>query len=199
MNRRRFVTVGAAATVTAVAGCLEAAPTGSDSTDKPTDTPTDSPTDDPNDTPTDDPTDTPTDEQTDDPTNTPTDDQTDNSSAPQLTDSSFQVNDVSCGSQGTHGEVTIGDNNVSIEGTLDGRNGCYTAELVRGEYVEAEDTLFVEVEAVERDDADMCTQCIVEIDYRATFEFDGGEPGVVDLHQRGAFTESHSETESGSA
>lgn len=135
----------------------------------------------------------------DDPTDTPTETPTATPTGPELTESSFEVLDVACGSKGTDSEVTIGDEQVTVEGTVDGRNGCYRAELARGEYDGDADTLFVEVEAVEGDDADMCTQCIVEVNYRTTFEFDGGEPDVVDLHQRGAFTESRSETGSGSA
>jgi hypothetical protein len=124
----------------------------------------------------------------DDPTDTPG--STDGEA--RLLDSEFEVTDVECGTATSEHDVETGDEQVTISGTLDGSSGCSSAELVRGEYDAGADALFVEVEAVERDDAGTCTQCIVEIDYVATFEFENGEPGTVTVEHRGATSASAS-------
>lgn len=170
MNRRSFISAAGSATMAAVAGCL-----GSGPADDPDDGATDSPTDEPSASP--------------EPT----------SHGPKLVDTSFEVTRVECGSEYGDHEVTTEDGRVTVEGTLDGRDSCYSAELVRGEYDDGEDTLYVEVEVVAGDDGEACNECIVEIDYVATFEFDGGEPGSVRVDQRGATTGSSSASGSASA
>lgn len=169
MNRRRFIAVAAVTTTTAVAGCLSDEPAGGGP-------------------------DQPTDEPTDEPTATPTP----SPNGRELTDSSFEVTAVECGNDFGHHDVTTGDDTVTVDGVLDGRNTCYTAELVRGTYESDTDTLSVEVEAREGEDDCMGGQCIVEIHYTATFEFDGGTPGRIEVEQRGATTTSGSTSESGS-
>ena len=139
---------------------------------------------------------TPTDAPDDTATSEPTDGET------RLEESSFDVVRVECGDEYGDHSATVEDGEVTVEGVLDGSNSCYTAELVRGEYDSDADTLYVEVEAVERDDAGACSQCIVEIEYVARFTFENGEPGTVDVQQRGSTTgsasSSVSENESGS-
>lgn len=127
-------------------------------------------------------------------TDDPDDDET------HLEDRSFEVERVECGDEfGSH-DVIQEDGQVTVEGTLDGSNACYTAELVRGEYVSDEDTLYVEVESVEDDDeGEMCNSCIVEIEYVATFEFANGEPKSVRVDQRGQTSGSSSASKSVSA
>lgn len=160
-----------AAATTALAGCLASAPTGEEPTGTPTGSPSPTPTGSPE----------------------PT------AHGPELVGTSFEVTGVECGGPVADHEVTTGDGRVTVEGTLDGSDGCHSAELVRGEYDRVADTLYVEVEAVAGDDAEVCTQCIVEIDYVATFEFEGGEPGTVEVEQRGAVSGSSSQSGSGSA
>ena len=139
---------------------------------------------------------TPTDAPEDTATSEPTDGET------RLEESSFEVVRVECGDEYGDHDVTVEDGEVTVEGVLDGSNSCYTAELVRGEYDGDADTLYVEVEAVESDDAEACNQCIVEIEYVAAFTFENGEPGTVEVQQRGSTTGSASsgvsESESGS-
>jgi hypothetical protein len=171
MKRRNFLAAAAASTTAAVAGCLGTGPADDEPADNATEDPTDEPTASPE----------------------PT------SHGPELVDDSFEVTGVECGTEYGDHDVTTEDGRVTVEGTLDGRNTCYTAELVRGEYDDAEDTLYVEVEAVEDDDAAACNQCIVEIHYVATFEFEGGEPGTVRVEQRGETTGSSSASNSVSA
>lgn len=117
---------------------------------------------------------------------------------PRLVDQSFDVTNVECGTQGHDVRTEKSDGTVTVEGTVDGNNTCYTAELVRAEYVADEDTLYVEVESVERGTDQVCGQCIVEIDWLATFEFENGEPGTVRVDQRG-LSGSSSASGSGSA
>jgi hypothetical protein len=137
-------------------------------------------------------------EPTGDPTAEPTDTPSSTTDGRTLEDTAFEVTTVECGSDyGHHGVTTSGDT-VTVEGVLDGRNTCYTAELVRGEYVGETDTLFVEVEARESEEAAACGQCIVEIHYVATFAFDDGTPERVEVEQRGATTTSGSSSASGS-
>lgn len=173
MNRRSFIAAAAAATTTAVAGCLADGPPATDPDGDATDEPTDEPSASPDPTPGD----------------------------PRLADTDFEVTDVACGTADSHHDVTTGDGTVTVDGVVDGRNTCYTAELVRGEYVGADDTLYVEVEARERDDPEACAMCLVEIHYTATFAFENGTPDRVEVDQRGATTGSASSSEraSGSA
>ncbi|PSP68065.1 hypothetical protein BRC85_04105 [Halobacteriales archaeon QS_1_69_70] len=122
------------------------------------------------------------------PTGDPTAEPTDTPDGRTLEDTAFDVTNVECGSDYGHHDVTTSGDTVTVEGVLDGRDTCYTAELVRGEYVGEMDTLFVEVEARESEDAAACGQCIVEIHYVATFAFDEGTPERVEVEQRGATT-----------
>lgn len=100
-----------------------------------------------------------------------------------MTDRSFEVLQTECGGGENHASVARGDDRVVVEGTIDGRNGCYTAELDRAEY--DADALTVAVWSYESDEAANCTQCMVNIDYRATFEFEGGTPDEVTVRHNG--------------
>jgi hypothetical protein len=162
--KRRVLLVAVAATGS-IAGCLDdGGGSGDDATPTPTETAT--------------PTETST------PTETETPEQT------RLVDREFEVTRVECGSEYGEYDVTTEDGVVTVEGTLDGRNTCYTAELVESEYDPDADELYVEVESVEdREDGEACAECIVEIDYVARFEFENGEPSNVRVEQRGASDE----------
>ena len=118
------------------------------------------------------------------PTGDPTAEPTDTPDGRTLEDTGFEVPNVECGSDYGHHDVTRSGDRVTVEGVVEGRDGCYTAELSRGEYSSDEDTLFVEVESSRGDDGDMCTQCIVEVHYTATFEFDDGTPNRVEVDHR---------------
>ena len=119
--------------------------------------------------------------------------------APRLVDRTFEVERVECGNDYGGHDVTQSDGVVTVEGTLDGSNGCYTAELVAGEYDADEDELYVEVESVDDSEGgEACTTCIVEIDYVAEFTFENGAPSSVRVEQRGASAGSSSASESDS-
>lgn len=130
-----------------------------------------------------------TDEPTPSPTATP--------DGPRLVDESFEVERVECGDDYGGHDVTQSDGVVTVEGTLDGSNGCYTAELVTAEYDREADELYVEVESVDgSEEGEACSTCIVEIDYVAEFTFENGEPSSVRVEQRGVSTGSSSASES---
>jgi len=116
---------------------------------------------------------------------------------PRVVDQSFEVTRVECGSDHGGHDVTTDDGVVTVEGTLDGSNTCYTAELATGEYDAGEDRLYVEVAAVDdSEEGEACNSCIVEVDYVAEFTFEGGEPSGVHVEQRGAAGGSSSASES---
>lgn len=176
MNRRTFL-AAAAATGGLLAGCLD---DGTDDGpgaggDTPTETGTPTPTDGTTETGTD--TGTPTDAGSDGPANggTPTAD------GPRVSDRSFEALRTECGQGADEATVTFGERRVDVAGTISGSNTCYTAELDSATYDESEDTLTVAVRAYvpESDGTQACGQCIVDIDYESTVEFEGGLPGEV--------------------
>lgn len=131
----------------------------------------------------------PTEEPTPSPTATPDE--------PRLVDEYFEVRRVECGDDYGGHDVTRSDGVVTVEGTLDGSNGCYTAELVTAEYDSEADELNVEVESVDgSEEAEACATCIVEVDYVAEFTFENGEPSSVRVEQRGVSTGSSSASDS---
>lgn len=133
----------------------------------------------------------PEDDEGDGPTETPT--------GPRLVDHSFEVERVECGDDyGSH-EVTKEDGVVTVEGVLDGRDPSYTAELVTTEYDRDAEELYAKIESVEGDEEGMSAQCIVEIEYVATFTFENGEPSSVRVDQSGINSGSSSASKSVSA
>jgi hypothetical protein len=97
------------------------------------------------------------------------------SSGTKLVERSFEVVGVSSGTVTHEAAVTVDGGTVTVEGTIPGNDGCYTAEL---RDVAVDGGLRVTVASVRRETTETpaCTQAIVEIDYRATFRFDGPAP-----------------------
>ena len=190
MERRALLAVAAAAT-TGIAGCLEDGTGGGDPDSTPTETAEPTKTDEP--TETDASTETTEPTETDGQTETETPAETPEGEETRMVDREFEVTRVECGSEYDGPHVATEDGVVTVEGTLDGSNTCYTAELVTGEYDAEADELHVEVESVEdSEEGAACAECIVEIDYVARFEFENGEPSSVRADQRGASRESSS-------
>ena len=155
--RRRAPLAAAAAATTGAAGCLGDGP-GAERGDTGTDTPDE-----------------------------PTQSATESGDWPRLVDRSFEVTRVECGND--YGDYDVGqaDGVVTVEGTVGGSNGCYSAELVGAAYDEEADRLSVEVEAVgDREEGEACTSCIVEIEYATELTFEGGGPGEIRVEQDGA-------------
>jgi hypothetical protein len=91
----------------------------------------------------------------------------------------FEVLESGGGTQGD--DVSVGFDSerrtVTVEGTVSGRNSCYTAELQDVGY-EAESGV-LEVEVVTEDtggENEACMSVITEIEYRLVVEFEGGLP-----------------------
>lgn len=100
-------------------------------------------------------------------------------------DQSFEVLERKCGSGENQAAVEHGFERVVVEGTIRGNNTCYTAELDRAHYDSDTDTLTVDVRSYENSDGDVCAMCLLDIEYRATVEFDGGTPNDVVVNHNG--------------
>jgi hypothetical protein len=108
--------------------------------------------------------------ETDNPTATPTPES-------RLVDHEFSVVDAGCGTETERATVTFDGDTVRVDGTTTGPNGCYTADLA--DVVADEGRLDVTVTTRKRDGAEACVECLVEIDYEATFTFEGSLPDRV--------------------
>ena len=105
---------------------------------------------------------------------------------PEVAGTDFEVLDQGCGNQTNEAAVEFADDAVEIDGTIAGSDACKTAELADAAYDPDAEELQVTVATVDREDADVCAQCIVEIDYRATVQFAGGLPPKVSVRHEGA-------------
>lgn len=106
----------------------------------------------------------------------------------ELVDRSFIIENNECGSPGNSASATIDGDTIIVTGTIDGSDTCHTARLGRASISDDGETLTVGVEAYvpESTATKACGQCIVEIDYRSTFAFEGGRPGRVVVAHDGA-------------
>lgn len=114
---------------------------------------------------------------------TPTDDG--GSGSNEVVDRSFEVGGTECGQGANRADVSRDDDRVDVDGTIGGRNGCYTAELEAATYDEGADELTVAVRSYDDSDGEACQQCIVDVDYRAAVEFEDGTPGAVTVVHNG--------------
>lgn len=154
--RRRTVLAAAAGLGGGLAGCIGQSPADADGDPTPTDSSS------------------PTDSATPSPTPTP-------SPESRVTGTEFTVTDRSCGTGESTATVTSTDATVAVDGTARGSNGCYTAGLESAAFDGGE--LRVAIRTREEGGTDTaCTQCIVDIDYEATVEYEGRLDGVVVTH-----------------
>lgn len=104
---------------------------------------------------------------------------------PRLAGRSFEVVSNECGQGRNEADATADGRTVTVTGTIDGSNTCYTARL-DGASLDGE-TLRVDVESYvpESDETRACGQCIVDIEYEATFEFEDGRPDEVVVRHDG--------------
>jgi hypothetical protein len=93
-----------------------------------------------------------------------------------LADTTFSVENVGPGGGENEASVSF-DDGVAIDGTIRGKSGCYTASLGSTTYEDASLTLVVE--SHEKEGSDACTQAIVDVEYAATFTFEGPLPDTV--------------------
>lgn len=168
MKRRTLLRAAAVAGTGVLAGCADTGPDSGSPADGQTDSPTDSPTE--------------------TPTESPTATEGSGGGSREVTDRSFEVLEQSCGQGENSATVERGDDRVIVEGTIGGSNTCYTAELERAQYDSGADRLTVAVRSYEHtpeDETPACGQCIVDINYRATVEFDDGTPDEVTVRHNG--------------
>lgn len=105
---------------------------------------------------------------------------------PSLTDSDLSVIDSGCGTETNEATVSFDDGTrlVTVTGTITGSDACKTATLADAAYDADADELAVTVATTDKEDAEMCGQCLTEIEYEAEFSFDGGLPASVTVsHQ----------------
>ncbi len=98
---------------------------------------------------------------------------------------SFEVTARDCGKGKNTVDIDFDGTAVSLDGVIDGSNGCYRAEQGSIEYDPEEGRLHVNVRAYEPEDAEMCTQCIVDIEYEARYVFEGEAPESVTVAHDG--------------
>lgn len=186
MNRRGLMITAAAVGAGIIPGCTDTVDGGGDGSPSGTSEPTEqsegSATE-PSADPTESPPDSPEGSQTESPPGSPSD--SPSSESKQMTARSFEVLDRGCGEGENSASVRRGQDQIEVEGTIRGSNTCYTAELDRAVYDDEADNLTVEVRSYEPDDATACAQCIVDIEYRATFDFQGGTPQEVTVRHNG--------------
>lgn len=113
----------------------------------------------------------------------------DGGSAPSLHDSSLTVTDITESEQPLTAEVSFDSetNTVTIDGVIQGSDGCATAALGDVSYDASSDTLSVDVVTQPREGSEdrACTAALVYISYEATIEFDDGLPGEVTISHDG--------------
>lgn len=95
-----------------------------------------------------------------------------------LLNTDFQVVSQDCGQGANDSTVSYGESSVTVEGVVTGSDTCHTARLQDATYDAEADTLTVAVESYvpEENQGQACAQCIVDIQYTATADFEGGLP-----------------------
>lgn len=106
---------------------------------------------------------------------------------PRVTSRSFTASDPTCGGQVEKASVSSESSDgyrVVVTGTTSTPTPCYRAELQSATYDGERDELTVTVVTAETD-AEMCAQCIAEIDYEASVSFENGLPETVVVRHDG--------------
>ena len=99
-----------------------------------------------------------------------------------MNETTFSIIRRQSGSQISSATVAFDGNQVVVDGTIWGSNGCKTADLTDISYDASADKLSLSVGTTEMPDAgDMCAQAIMEINYRATVTFEDGLPDTVSI------------------
>lgn len=113
----------------------------------------------------------------------------DSSTMTELIDRSFTVESITSGGDGRTADATFDEDagTVVVTGTIVGKDGCATAELGSAIYDADADELHVDVVTTRQEGAEdkVCTQALVDIDYEATFTFEGEIPSSVSISHDG--------------
>lgn len=97
---------------------------------------------------------------------------------PALSSTDFEVVSNECGQGRNRADAHADAPTVTVTGVIDGSDACYTARLADASLDRSGTTLRMDVESYvpESDETPVCGQCIVDIEYESTFEFEGGLP-----------------------
>lgn len=98
-----------------------------------------------------------------------------------LASTDFSVVSQDCGQGTDDSDVTYRASAVAVEGVISASDTCYTARMKDATYDPDADTLTVAVETYvpEENEGKPCAQCLVDIEYAATMNFEGGVPAKV--------------------
>jgi hypothetical protein len=103
-------------------------------------------------------------------------------SVPERQSQSIETGGTECGSENT---ATIAFDeeaeSVTLQGTIATPDPCHVATIERAS-VDDESLAFVVVIGSESDDSGVCTQCLGQVDYTASFQFDDGLPDSVEVN-----------------
>jgi hypothetical protein len=113
----------------------------------------------------------------------------------EIVDREFEVISVDSSVGTDSATVSTSRNTVSVDGTVQASNDCYTAEITEVVTKPAIDFLRIEIETVRRDDATDCSNDNVGIQYRAKLEFADRTPGHVAVMHNGEQANSGSEVD----
>ena len=98
-----------------------------------------------------------------------------------LASTEFHVVSQDCGQGTDDADVSYESSAVIVEGVASAANTCYTARLRSATYDAGTDTLTVAVETYvpEENKGKSCAECLVDIQYAVTADFEGDLPGKV--------------------
>lgn len=111
--------------------------------------------------------------------------ETPTSGGPTLSGRSFEILNIGSETDSNKATITWLERTVRVTGVISGANGCYKAKLQNAEYDSEHDELQVDVKSYNSNPDGFCTQAKVYIDYRASFEFEGGLPRTVIVRHNG--------------
>jgi hypothetical protein len=97
-----------------------------------------------------------------------------------LGETTFELVERGCGNEVETASVSVDSDAalVSVSGTTSGANTCYRARIANSSYDEGADEFELVMEAYDANDG-ACAECVTELDYEATADFEGGLPGSV--------------------
>lgn len=162
MKRRTLLQLASVSSLGLLAGCTGEGPgTGpGDGTDEPSDS-TDTQTASPTESSTESPTESPT------PTTSPSNGEF---------ASSFTVTNNECGTAKNSAEGSADGSTVTITGVITGSDACYSAKLADATVEDGALEVAVASYVPPENEGKACADCVVDISYEATFEFDGSTP-----------------------
>jgi hypothetical protein len=107
-------------------------------------------------------------------------DTTTTTAKPTLENRSFKMLSANCGNETDTASVSFeaAKKNVIVTGTITGSDSC-AKPVLAGANVRKDGTLTVKVKTKKKNGATACTQCLTELEYRATFAFEGSSPKSV--------------------